>query len=487
MKRLFLLAGAATLAVATAAYAGPGGGHGDGGPHGGGGGGAPEAHGGGGGPHGGGGGGGNPHFGGDGGPHGGGGGNPHFGGGFAGPAEHGGPRFAGPRMAGGQGHGGPHFAAQRFAGRPQGGRFAAARQYGQPHMQMRMAARQAAHGNAFNHAQAQMQRQAMVNHRANEQAQRMAAVQQQRFAPNMVYQQGVNPRFAGVANPAGYGAGGCPPGLAKKPVPCVPPGLAAKLVPSGIAASPLAAGILAPAYAEQFIGQPLPVVTQAVSLAPLPAGLEDIYPPTPQYYYQYGDGYVYQVDRTSQLINALMPLFGLGYTVGQPLPMAYANSYVPPAMQPFYPQSPYANYSYDDGYVYQVDPMTGMIADVIPTLGYGYGVGQMLPASYSAYNLPYQYRPIYPDTSDYYYRYAPGAIYQVNPTSGLIQSVVALLTGGMTVGQPLPTGYDVYNVPLDYRAQYYDTPNTWYRYADGNIYAVDPNTGLVTGIVQTVV
>jgi hypothetical protein len=290
-----------------------------------------------------------------------------------------------------------------------------------------------------------------------------------------------------VNNPVGYGAGGCPPGLAKKAVACVPPGLAAKLAPTGIGTAAATAAILAPTYASQFVGQPLPVVTQTVPLAPLPAALETIYPATPQYYYQYGDGYVYQVDRTSQLVNALMPLFGLGYTVGQPLPVAYADSYLPPAYQPFYPQSPYADYSYADGYVYQVDPMTGMITDVIPSLGYGYGVGQMLPASYSAYNLPYQYRPLYADTSDYYYRYAPGAIYQVNPTSGLIQAVVALLTGGLTVGQPLPTGYDVYNVPMDYRAQYYDTPNTWYRYANGDIYAVDPNTGLVTGVVQTVV
>ena len=479
MKRLILLASAATLALASAAYAGPGGGHGGGGgPHGGGG--PPEAHGGG---------GGNPHFGG-GEPHGGGG--PHFGGfaapvahghggGFAGPrmSAHGGPRFEAPRMAIAHGHGGPHFAA-----RPQASRFAEVRRHG--------AARQQAMRGSVGAQTRAFERQSMANQRAvqhaNEQALRLEALRQQRSAPNPVYPQAINRGVAQLNSPVGYGAGGCPPGLAKKPVACVPPGLAAKLSPMGIARdSAVTAAILAPAYASQFIGQPLPLVSQTVPLAALPVGLESIYPPSPQYYYQYGDGYVYQVDRTSQLVNALMPLFGLGYTVGQPLPAAYADSYLPPAYQPFYPQSPYADYNYADGYVYQVDPMTGLISDVIPDLGYGYGVGQMLPATYSAYNLPYQYRPLYADTPDYTYRYAPGAIYQVNPTTGLIQSVVALLTGGLTVGQPLPTGYDVYNVPLDYRAQYYDTPNTWYRYADGEIYSVDPNTGLVTGIVQTIV
>ena len=32
----------------------------------------------------------------------------------------------------------------------------------------------------------------------------------------------------------------------------------------------------------------------------------------------------------------------------------------------------------------------------------------------------------------------------------------------------------MYNVPYDYRATYYDTPNAWYRYNNGYIYQVDP-------------
>jgi hypothetical protein len=43
------------------------------------------------------------------------------------------------------------------------------------------------------------------------------------------YAYGVNGRPANVGQGTGYGVGGCPPGLAKKAVPCVPPGQAMKL------------------------------------------------------------------------------------------------------------------------------------------------------------------------------------------------------------------------------------------------------------------
>ncbi|MDQ3482575.1 MAG: hypothetical protein M3448_04110, partial [Pseudomonadota bacterium] len=62
----------------------------------------------------------------------------------------------------------------------------------------------------------------------------------------------------------------------------------------------------------------------------------------------------------------------------------------------------------------------------------------------------------------------------------------ALLTGGMTVGQQLPTGYGAYNVPYQYRNSYNDTPDNWYRYSNGNIYQVNPTTQLVTAIVASI-
>jgi hypothetical protein len=54
------------------------------------------------------------------------------------------------------------------------------------------------------------------------------------------YGYGLNGQAYGRNGPVGYGAGGCPPGLAKKAVPCVPPGRAKKLgvgqvMPSGYA------------------------------------------------------------------------------------------------------------------------------------------------------------------------------------------------------------------------------------------------------------
>jgi hypothetical protein len=131
--------------------------------------------------------------------------------------------------------------------------------------------------------------------------------------------------------------------------------------------------------------------------------------------------------------------------------------------------------------------MTGLVEDVIPTYDYGYGVGQLMPASYSYYNVPYAYRSAFVDNSDYYYRYAPGAIYQVDRSTALISAVAALLTGGLSVGQPLPLGYSAYNVPLGYRATYFDTPNVMYRYDNGYIYAVDPGTRMVRSVAYTIV
>ena len=63
---------------------------------------------------------------------------------------------------------------------------------------------------------------------------------------------------------------------------------------------------------------------------------------------------------------------------------------------------------------------------------------------------------------------------------GSVTSVAALMSPGFTIGQPLPVGYGIYNVPIAYRSTYYDTPSAWYRYNNGYIYQVDPSTMLVT-------
>lgn len=272
---------------------------------------------------------------------------------------------------------------------------------------------------------------------------------------------GFGSRFAN-ANGRGLIAG-CPPGLFAKANGCLPPGQAKKL-----------------------LGLPLATVASYATLNSFPSNVSYLYPDTDDYYYRYGDGYAYRVDRSSSLISALIPLLAGGYMPGQYLPTNYMSSYVPSnyGFNSFYPNSPYDCHRYVNGIVYEVDCVTGMIEDVVPLYAGGYGVGQMLPSAY--YNVPYDYRGLYADTSDYGYYYAPGAIYQYDQGSNLITSVAALLTPGFGIGQQMPMGYNAYNVPYGYRDTYFDTSNDWYRYNNGNIYRVDPTTLMVTAIVASI-
>lgn len=143
-----------------------------------------------------------------------------------------------------------------------------------------------------------------------------------------------------------------------------------------------------------------------------------------------------------------------------------------------------------DGDIYRISRANSLIDALIPSYldDYGYyPVGMAYPAPYNFYNVPVQYASYWPDGGDYAYRYGNGAIYQVDPRTSAIQSIVALLAGDLSVGQPLPIGYSTYNVPLDYRAQYYDTPDAWYRYNDGYVYRVDPATQLITAAIRALV
>jgi hypothetical protein len=295
-----------------------------------------------------------------------------------------------------------------------------------------------------------------------------AQVQQQAVANNVVNAEQAqafrNAQTSFAANRTGGLIDGCPPGLWMKNNGCLPPGQAAKLLGTAVTA----ASSIAPLYA-------------------LPQSLNYLYPETPDYYYRYGDGYLYQVDRGTNVIDALLPLIGGGYMPGQYLPQPYMASYVPDyyGLNSFYPDYGGLCNRYADGVIYQVDCDDGYVENVIPMYAGGYGVGQMLPSAYSYYNVPMQYRSLYYDTPDYGYWYAPGAIYQYDQNTSLITSVAALMSPGFTVGQQLPVGYDVYNVPYAYRATYYDTPNAWYRYNNGYIYQVDPVTQIVTAIVAS--
>jgi hypothetical protein len=320
--------------------------------------------------------------------------------------------------------------------------------HGNAHQQAQMAGAQQLHGNG-NRAQRLQQQQVATQNR-------LTGGRQAAFANDRVAYSGAAARHGLID--------GCPPGLWMKNNGCMPPGQAAKLV-----------------------GSPISTVATIAGLAALPASVSYLYPDTSDYYWRYGDGYLYQVDRTSNLIAALLPLIGGGYLPGQYLPVAYMDSYVPAAYgyDAFYPDYGGVCNRYYYGVVYQVDCASGYVEDVIPTYAGGYGVGQILPSAYTYYNVPYQYRDYYYDTADYGYWYAPGAIYQYDPRSSMITSVAALLSPGFSVGQALPVGYEVYNVPYAYRATYYDTPTAWYRYSNGYIYQVDPATQLVTAIVAS--
>jgi hypothetical protein len=158
---------------------------------------------------------------------------------------------------------------------------------------------------------------------------------------------------------------------------------------------------------------------------------------------------------------------------------------VPVAYRSFYQDTPDYYYSYDDeGYIYRADRGSDLISAIIPLFGGGFGIGQPLPAGYDVYNVPMQYRDTWSDNDESLYRYGDNAIYRVDSQSGLIEGIVALLAGDLNVGQQLPDGYDAYNLPLDYRDEYADSDDYNYRYADGNIYQVDAKTQMIQAIVE---
>jgi len=197
----------------------------------------------------------------------------------------------------------------------------------------------------------------------------------------------------------------CPPGLAKKNNGCLPPGQAKKMIGAALPA----------AFAAQALDGPY----------------RQWYRDNDQFYYRDDGDFIYRVNRDDGLINALFP---------------FQNR----------------DYSY-------------------------YDVGTNYPADYNYYNVPYQYQSFYPDGNQYNYRYGDGAIYQVDRSNNMINSIVALLAGDLGVGQRLPSSYGVYNVPMAYRDRYYDTPDAQYRYNDGYIYQADPTTQLITAVISALV
>lgn len=141
-------------------------------------------------------------------------------------------------------------------------------------------------------------------------------------------------------------------------------------------------------------------------------------------------------------------------------------------------------YFYDDGYLLRFGP-DGRIGGYIPLLGGALAIGNAWPDYYEPFAMPGYYERYYGLGPYDSYRYADNVIYRVDPETAAITSVAALLTGDdFAIGRPMPLGYDVYNVPWGYRDRYIDGPDAYYRYADGYVYQVDPETRLIAAAIE---
>lgn len=189
--------------------------------------------------------------------------------------------------------------------------------------------------------------------------------------------------------------------------------------------------------------------------------------------------------------NGCLPPGQAKKIVGTPLNAALGLSPLGGPYRSWYRDNDDYFYRWDDDYIYRVRRDGDLIDAMFPFANrdyYYYPVGVTYPDYFNYYNVPYQYQSFYPDGGDYMYRYGDGAIYMVDPQTQMIQGIAALLTGApLAVGQPLPPTYGVYNVPMAYRSTYYDTPQNMYRYNDGYIYRVDPATMLITAVIDAIV
>ncbi|MCA1684145.1 MAG: hypothetical protein LC708_03350, partial [Actinobacteria bacterium] len=239
------------------------------------------------------------------------------------------------------------------------------------------------------------------------------------------------------------------------------------------------------------IGQMLPMGYDVYNV---PYAYRSTYFDSDDMWYRYNDGYIYGVDPYSRRIQSMYPVSYGGYAVGYPVPSyagygdytgygaygGYPSYSMPYGYNQLYYGQPGYNYQYANGGIYQVDPTTRLITALVALVtGANLGVGQMLPMGYDVYNVPYAYRSSYFDTSDAWYRYDDGYIYQVDPYSRMIEASIPVSYGGYVVGQPVPSAYPEYAVPAHYSGLYHAQPGYDYRYFDGGIYQVDPSSRIV--------
>jgi len=152
------------------------------------------------------------------------------------------------------------------------------------------------------------------------------------------------PRWSGNGLRRGF-ADGCPPGLAKKGNGCMPPGLAKNLVGTRIAPSIMSSSLVGP--------------------------YRMWYPDNDNFIYRWDDDYIYRVRRDGGLIDAMFPFANRDYYY-YPVGAAYPDNYnyynVPYQYQSFYPDGGDYLYRYGDGAIYMVDPSTQMISGIAALL-----------------------------------------------------------------------------------------------------------------------
>jgi hypothetical protein len=142
-------------------------------------------------------------------------------------------------------------------------------------------------------------------------------------------------------------------------------------------------------------------------------------------------------------------------------------------------------YLYNDGHLLRLNG--DRVAGFVPLLGGALAMGNPWPSYFDPTPVPDYYVDYYDLGPSGGYRYADNVLYRVDPQTSAITSIAALLTGNpINVGSRMPTGYDAYNVPYQYRSQYTDGPDAAYRYNDGYVYEVDPTTQLVRAAIELI-
>lgn len=144
-----------------------------------------------------------------------------------------------------------------------------------------------------------------------------------------------------------------------------------------------------------------------------------------------------------------------------------------------------ADYVLYDGYL--IPSGGGGGGRYLPLLGGALGVGQVWPEAYPSLPLDDWQTDYYGFEDPAAYRYADNVVYQVDPQTSAIEAVVALLSGSdFNLGERMPDGYDVYNVPTAYQDRYADSDEAMYRYDDGRVYEVDPVSMLVQKVIELI-